>query len=123
VYDQYQDGKKTNPWGPGVKGLAIYDANGWCSWEMMSANRSRSASDNPRNPVGQAIAHFGTYAVDEAAKTLTYHIERCTFPQWDEHDGTVNIEFPTEDDLNITLTKAIPAPSGAPSSPTCFSSE
>jgi len=61
---------------------------------MMSADRSRSASDKPRNPVGQAIAHFGTYAVDEAAKTLTYHIERCTFPQWDEHDGTVNIEFP-----------------------------
>jgi hypothetical protein len=22
VYDQYQDGKKTNPWGPGVKGIA-----------------------------------------------------------------------------------------------------
>jgi hypothetical protein len=33
--------------------------------------------------------------VDEAAKTLTYHIERCTFPPWDRADGTVNIAFPT----------------------------
>ena len=68
VCNQYQDGKKTNPWGPVVKGIAMYNANGWFSWQMMSADRSKSASDNPRNPVGQAIAHFGTYTVDEAAK-------------------------------------------------------
>ena len=67
---------------PGVKGIAMYNANGWFSWQMMSADRSKSASDNPRNPVGQAIAHFGTYTVDEAAKTMTTHIERSTFPQW-----------------------------------------
>jgi hypothetical protein len=46
---------------------------------MMSADRSKTASDNPRNPVGQAIAHFGMYTVDDVAKTLTNHIERCTF--------------------------------------------
>jgi hypothetical protein len=68
VYDQYQDGKKTNPWGPGVKGIAMYDANGWFTGQMMSANRSKTASNNPRDPVGQAIAHFGTYTVDETAK-------------------------------------------------------
>jgi hypothetical protein len=30
---------------------------------------------------GQAIGYFGTYTVDEGAKTTTYHIERSTFPQ------------------------------------------
>jgi Lipocalin-like domain len=61
VYDESTDGKKTNPWGPGVKGLAMWDGNGRYSWQMMSADRSKAASDNPRNPVGQAIAHFGTH--------------------------------------------------------------
>jgi Lipocalin-like domain len=96
VYDQYKDGKETNPWGPGVKGIAMYNANGWFSWQMMSADRSKIASNNPRDPVGQAIAHFGTYTVDEAAKTMSTHIERCTFPQWDGTDGTVAIAFPSD---------------------------
>jgi type II secretory pathway pseudopilin PulG len=120
VYDQYQDGKKTNPWGPGVKGIAMYNANGWFSWQMMSADRSKTASNNPRDPVGQAIAHFGTYTVDEAAKTMSTHIERCTFPQWDGTDGTVAIAFPSEDDLTITLTKPIPDPSGGSFIPHLF---
>jgi hypothetical protein len=78
------DGRqKDEPVGPGVKGLAMWDGNGHYSWQMMSADRSKTASDNPRNPVGQAIAHFGTYTVDDVAKTLTNHVERCTFPQWD----------------------------------------
>ena len=53
---------------------------------------------------------FGTYTVDETAKTYTVHIERCTFPQWDEGDGTNNIAMPTENELNITTTKPIQDP-------------
>jgi hypothetical protein len=120
VYDEGQDGKKTNPWGPGVKGIAMYDGNGRYSWQMMSADRSKSASNNPRDPVGQAIAHFGTYTVDDAAKTLTNHIERCTFPPWDGADGTVNIAFPTENDLIITLRVPIQDPSLVPIIPHLF---
>src|SRR5262252_8076209 len=52
--------------------------------------------------------------VGEAAKTLTYHIERCTFPPWDGADGTLNIAFPTENELNITLTAPIQDPSLGP---------
>ena len=29
------------------------------------------------------VAHFGTYAVDEAAKTVTYTAERATTPSFD----------------------------------------
>jgi hypothetical protein len=61
----------------------MFDGNGRFSFQIISADRSKSASNNPRNPVGQAVAYFGTYTVDEAAKTVTYHIERATFPQWD----------------------------------------
>jgi len=30
-----------------------------------------------------AIAYFGTYTVSEADHTLNFHIDRCTFPNWD----------------------------------------
>jgi len=32
--------------------------------------------------------------VDEAAKTLTYHIERCTFPPWDGTTAPLTLRSP-----------------------------
>jgi Lipocalin-like domain len=32
--------------------------------------------------VQNSICYFGKYTVDEAAKTLTFHIEGCSFPNW-----------------------------------------
>jgi hypothetical protein len=110
IYDQSQDGKKNETWGPNVKGIAMFDGNGRFSWQIISADRSKSASNNPRNPVGQAIAFFGTYTVDEAAKTVTYHLERCTFPQWDGIDRTANIAIDTENELN-QISAPVPDPS------------
>jgi hypothetical protein len=64
VYDQTEDGVKHNPWGDGVKGQAMFDAQGHFSWMIMSANRPK-ADTSPRIPVGQAIAFWGTYTVNE----------------------------------------------------------
>jgi hypothetical protein len=108
VYDQTEDGKKHEPWGPGVKGIAIFDQNGHYSWQIIAANRPKSEGTSPRTPVGQVNCSFGTYTVDEASKLLVSHIERCTFPQWDEIDSSNNIAMPTENELNITTTKPIP---------------
>ena len=116
VYDQTQDGEKHNPWGDGVKGQAMFDAQGHYSWMIMSANRPK-ADTSPRIPVGQAIAYWGTYTIDEAAKTFTGHIERCTFPQWDGGGGTDNIEFPTEDEFHFTVPKPFPDPTLGPIAP------
>ena len=74
VYDQSQDGKKNDTWGPNVKGIVMFDGTGRFSFQIIAAERSKSASNNPRNPVGQAVGYFGTYTVDEVAKTVTYHI-------------------------------------------------
>jgi Lipocalin-like domain len=101
VYDQLQDGKKNDTWGPGVKGIAVFDGSGNMSIQIIAADRSKTASNSPRTPVGQAIGYFGTYAVDEAAKTTTYHIERSTFPQWEGIDSIVSIVFPTDSELDI----------------------
>ena len=110
VYDQTEDGKKHEPWGPGVKGIAIFAENGHYSWQIIAANRPKSEATSPRTPVGQVNCFFGTYTVDEAAKLLVGHIERCTFPQWDEIDSSDNIAMPTENELKITTTKPIPDP-------------
>ena len=69
VYDQTEDGIKHNPWGDGVKGQAMFDAQGHYSWMIMSPNRPK-ADTSPRIPVGQAIAYWGAYTIDEAAKTI-----------------------------------------------------
>jgi hypothetical protein len=114
VYDQTEDGTKHEPWGPGVKGIAMFDENGHYSWQIMSADRPKSEGTSPRTPVGQVNCFFGTYKVDETAKTYTVHLERCTFPQWDGIDGTDNLAFPTENELNITTTKPIPDPKMGP---------
>ena len=110
VYDLTEDGVKHYRWGPGVKGIAMYDEKGHFSWQIMAANRPKSEGTSPRTPVGQVNCFFGTYKVDETAKTYTIHIERCTFPQWDEIDATDNIAMPTENELIVTTTKPIPDP-------------
>ena len=114
VYDQTQDGVKHEPWGPGVKGIATFDGTGHYSLQIMAADRSKTASNNPRMRVGRVSRHFGTYTIDEAAKTVMTHIERCTFPQWDGADGALHVAFPTENELNLTTTKPIQDPTFGP---------
>jgi hypothetical protein len=113
VYDQTADGVKHNPWGDGVKGQAIYTSDGHFSWMIMSADRPK-ADTFPGIPVGKAIAYWGTYTVNEEAKTETDKIERCTFPQWDGGGGTVSIAFPTDDEYHFTVMKPIPDPTMGP---------
>jgi hypothetical protein len=117
VYDQTQDGVHHNTWGDGVKGQDMYDAQGHFSEMIMSANRPK-ADTSPRIPVGQIIAFWGTYTVNEEAKALTRTIERCSFPQWDGRTGTVSIAFPTEDEFQFWVTKPFPDPAlGGPIAP------
>ena len=101
IYDQGQDGKKNDTWGPGVKGALMFSPSGRFSFQLISADRVKTGAKNPRSPIGPAIGYFGTYTVDEKAKTFTYHIERCTFPQWDGIDRTASIESLSEDQLKF----------------------
>jgi hypothetical protein len=41
VYDQTQDGKKHDTWGPGVKGMYIFDGGGHMSAQIIAADRSK----------------------------------------------------------------------------------
>jgi hypothetical protein len=52
-----------------------------------SGNRSSGTADENKAAVEGTLAHFGTYVVDEADKSLTLQIERATFPNWGSNDN------------------------------------
>jgi Lipocalin-like domain len=99
IYDRLADGKDHNVWGAGIMGSLMFSATGRVSLQLIAANRDTSAMKDPRTPIGPAIGYFGTYSMDEAANTFTFHIERSTFPKWDGVDRTATIETLTDSDL------------------------
>jgi hypothetical protein len=69
--------------------------------KFASNNRQTGTSEENKTVVQGSIAYFGTCTVDEAAKTLKYHLESCSSPNWNGIDrkSTFNI---TGDELIIT---------------------
>jgi hypothetical protein len=47
---------------------------------------------------------FGTYTVDEASKTVTYHIVSASFPNWEGETQTRAIDKLTADEFVNTNT-------------------
>ncbi len=71
------------------------------SYFVVGANREKAGNDPRNNPAGPVLGYYGSYAADESAKTLTFHIEHATFPQWDGINRTATIELLTGDKLRI----------------------
>ncbi len=99
IYDMGKDGSEYYVWGEGVQGLVVYTSGGHFSSQIISGNRDKGASKNPRMPVGQAIGYFGTYTVDEATMTIKLKIDRCSFPGWDGIERVSKIASLTGDEL------------------------
>lgn len=85
-----KDGTKTDLYGPNPQGRLIHDANNHvvvvitrADLPKFAANdRTAGTSEENKAVVQGSLAYFGTDTVDEAAKTITTHIEGCTFPNW-----------------------------------------
>jgi hypothetical protein len=99
--------------GPNPRGVFVLDANGNFALTILGEARRKFASNNRLNgtpdeykaSVQGSIAYFGTYTVDESDHTLNFHIERCTFPNWDgtEQKRLVTV---TGDEMKYTNTAA-----------------
>jgi hypothetical protein len=84
------DGSRTPMFGPNPQGLVIFDGNGRYALvnarsdqlKFASNNRMEGTPEENKSVVQGSIAHFGRYAVNEADKTITFHIETSTFPNW-----------------------------------------
>jgi hypothetical protein len=81
-------GKVGSPLGDDPVGQLMYDGSGSVSAQLMRRNQPRFADDDWRraDTAERAAAwlgyfcYFGTYAVDEAAGTVTHHVEGSSFP-------------------------------------------
>jgi hypothetical protein len=49
-----------------------------------SGDRAKGTPEEYKDAVLSASCHFGTYIVDFAKGTITFHIERASYPNWDE---------------------------------------
>jgi hypothetical protein len=84
-------GQKIEPFGPTPKGALIFDANGRYTAmivrpglpKLASDNRTTATVDEAKAIVAGSIAHFGSYVVSDADKTITFRIETSTHPNWD----------------------------------------
>jgi hypothetical protein len=84
------DGSRTAMYGPNPQGIAIFDVGGHYALvnarsglsKFASSNRLLGSPEEYKAVVQGTIAHFGRYTVNEADKTITFHIETSTFPNW-----------------------------------------
>ena len=84
------DGSRVPMYGPNPQGLACFDSNGRYILltarsgqpKFASNNRMEGTPDEYKAVVQGMIAHFGRYTVNEMDKTITFHIEISSYPNW-----------------------------------------
>jgi hypothetical protein len=72
------DGKPRPGQGAHPKGIIIYDVHGHLACQVAPDREVAKAGDQPTGEEARAaldghVAYFGTYTVDEAARTVTHH--------------------------------------------------
>jgi hypothetical protein len=84
------DGKKSFPFGETPKGILIFTAGGQFVQVHVASDLPKIASNNRLTGTPEeystimrrSISLFGTYAVDEEKKTVTYNIVSSTYPNF-----------------------------------------
>jgi hypothetical protein len=84
------DGTKAPIFGSNPKGTLMLDGNGHYSLQFMRSDLPKFASNSrikgtPEENtaiVHGMVAHFGRYSVNEADRTLVFHIDSGSFPNW-----------------------------------------
>jgi hypothetical protein len=51
--------------------------------KFASNSRLKGTAEENKAVVDGSIAHFGRYTIDENDKSITFHVESSTFPNWD----------------------------------------
>ena len=109
-----QDGKKTDQFGAGAKGMMILDTDGRFMLTIIGADLPKFASNNratatpeeSKAVVGKSIALLGTYSINPADKTLTFKIETATFPNWNATEQKRSLITISRDELKYMTAQA-----------------
>jgi Lipocalin-like domain len=108
------DGKKSFPFGETPKGVLIFTPEGRFSQIHIASDVPRIASGNRLTGTAEeyaainrrSLAIFGSYAVDEDKKTVTFNITSSTFPNWEGEAQTRRIDKLTADEFVNTNPNA-----------------
>jgi hypothetical protein len=84
-------GTRARDYGAEPRGLVFFAADGRYAFQLYRSDRTRFASgdrakgtpDEYRDASLGMSTHFGTYAVDVAAGTITFAIHGASFPNWE----------------------------------------
>ena len=101
------DGSRFQSLGPNPKGIMMFDANGWFSFQLAQPGRPKFASDNRlqgtpeenRATVQGSLSYYGKYSVDEADRVLHLYVESSSYPNFDGIDNKRIITSLSEDEL------------------------
>ena len=107
------DGSKVPGFGPLPTGTATFSADGKYSLQI-SSNRQPALASAPATVGGGqgAVSQSGTYAIDEAQRTLTLRIEQSSLPNRGGTTETAMIKFLVANDLAWTAPKALTSDTG-----------
>jgi hypothetical protein len=108
-----QGGSKTEVFGPGAKGVLSLDSSGRYALVITAADVPKFASNNRmtgtaeenKAVVAKSIAHFGTYSISEADKTINFKIESATFANWNATEQKRNFTL-SGDELKYSVAAA-----------------
>lgn len=98
------DGKQVTDYGEHPHGIAIFTADGYYTVEIFrgerkkfqSGDKSKGTPEEYADAVLSNSCHFGTYSMDTARGTIIFHIDRSSYPNWD--DSKREVTFILKDD-------------------------
>jgi len=101
------DGKKSFPFGESPKGILIFTPDGRFAQihvagdlpKIASNNRLTGTPEEYADIMRRSLSVFGTYTVDEARKTVTYHIVSASYPNLQGEAQTRTIDRLTADEF------------------------
>jgi hypothetical protein len=107
------DGSRIQLYGPNPQGILTFDASGHYSLQIMRADRPRFAANDKSKGTPEEYqaavqgtnAHFGTYSVGEDGRSIVFHIEHASFPNWEGIEQKRPFTLAGDD-----LTYAVPTP-------------
>ena len=101
------DGTKSLPFGDKPKGIIVFTPDGRFAQihvagdvpKIASGNRLKGTPEEYAAIMKRSISVFGRYSVDEAKKTVTFHIVSASFPNWEGEAQTRTIDKLTDDEF------------------------
>ena len=78
--------------------------------KIASGSRTKATAEENKAVVDGSIAHTGRYTIDDGGKSITFHIETSTFPNW--NGTTQKRPLSMKGDL-LTYTVSTPSAGGA----------